>query len=474
MQWSGAQRSFRGAVYSAPREPAVWKQTITWLLFWPLLCLIAQQAPLLSGPARTEAFYTQGAAAGDTSDYHLSLYILVSMQLVFFLSNAQKIIRQVRQNPVVLIQLVLVYASTIWSGNPGNTLRMGTELLLQTLFVTYLCVRFSTQRLMKLLVFMGTASALLSALFALALPSYGIFAGYGGGAWQGICAHKNTLGYSMAFLLTPVFFIDGMKRSRKIMYSILILFVIGMSQCRGAQLCTPAMLLFVAALRFHRRLKWRESVLFTILGLLGAGIVLAAFASSFGAIASVLGKDPSMSGRTDIFRLVWQAIQERPILGYGYGGFWSTAPQAERIGLMIGWKELGYSENGVLELGTQLGFVGVSLVVLMFAQAIRRGAKLIQPGRRNPSVEWFLTVLFLATLYNIDGGLLIAYYDLSWMFILIAYMGLARETLKYRAVDPLPSSLPENHEWQLQDQREEWAPAQYLLADRTNASPKAN
>jgi hypothetical protein len=60
------------------------------------------------------------------------------------------------------------------------------------------------------------------------------------------------------------------------------------------------------------------------------------------------------------------------------------------------------------------------------------------------------------------------------MFILIAYMGLARETLKYRAVDPLPSSLPENHEWQLQDQREEWAPAQYLLADRTNASPKAN
>ena len=79
---------------------------------------------------------------------------------------------------------------------------------------------------MQLLIFMGVVSGLLSIFFALALPDYGLFHGYAGGAWQGICDHKNTLGISMAFLLTPVFFTDAYSRGRKLLYSALLIFLI--------------------------------------------------------------------------------------------------------------------------------------------------------------------------------------------------------------------------------------------------------
>jgi exopolysaccharide production protein ExoQ len=35
-----------------------------------------------------------------------------------------------------------------------------------------------------------------------------------------------------------------------------------------------------------------------------------------------LGKDPSFSNRIPIWTFLWDYIQERPWLGYGYGAFW--------------------------------------------------------------------------------------------------------------------------------------------------------
>ena len=122
---------------------------------------------------------------------------------------------------------------------------MSIQAGLCALFACYLSARYTTDRLMQLLIFMGVVSAFFSILFALALPSYGVFQGYTGGAWQGICDHKNTLGISMAFLLTPVFFTDAYSRGRKLMYGALLLFLIYKSQSRSAWFITAGMLLFV-------------------------------------------------------------------------------------------------------------------------------------------------------------------------------------------------------------------------------------
>lgn len=40
-------------------------------------------------------------------------------------------------------------------------------------------------------------------------------------------------------------------------------------------------------------------------------------------ILGALGKDASLTGRTDVWEFVIDRIKDRPILGYGFGTFWN-------------------------------------------------------------------------------------------------------------------------------------------------------
>ena len=430
--------------YFAAEQPPVWQQLLTWALFWPLICLIARQAPYFAGPARDAAFY-QGESAGSGADYHLYLYINMALQAAFAVAARRKIWAALRDNPLIVAGVALIFISALWSDSPGNSFRMGVEVSLCTLFACYLAVRISTEQLMRLLMFMGVVSALASIAFALALPSYGIFAGYGGGAWNGICDHKNTLGVSMAFLLTPVFFTERYRRSQKLLYAALLLFLIAMSQSKGAWLCTAGMLCFVACLYLYRRLGRHESLLLIILTIsLAAAMIVLAF-HSLDAIAPVFGKTASMSGRTVIYRQVWQSIMNAPFLGYGYGAYWFVNPEATRVGVSIGWMNIGYSENGLFELALQLGLVGVGLVLLMLGRAALQAIRLLRSPSYSPRIGWFLTILFLAALTNIDAGWLLVSDKLDWVLILIACMGLESETRRAREAGTLPSMTRPDH-----------------------------
>jgi hypothetical protein len=75
----------------------------------------------------------------------------------------------------------------------------------------------------------------------------------------------------------------------------------------------------------------------------------------------VLGKDPTLTGRTDIWTSLLRAVDERPLQGYGYAAFW-----ADKLGPAwfvrrdIGWVATT-AHNGWLDLLLQLGWTGVAL-----------------------------------------------------------------------------------------------------------------
>jgi O-antigen ligase len=420
--------------YQTTEDPTpIWQQVLTWLLFWPLLCLIARQAPYFAGPAR--AFQKELAVrAGDSAGFHASLYIILLIQALFAAAAKRKILTALKANPSVIAGLVLILISAFWSGSLVSTIHMWIEVSLCTLFACYLTVRITTERLMSLLMFMGVASSLLSIFFVVALPSYGVFAGYSGGAWQGITDHKNTLGLSMAYLLTPIPFAQHCRRWQRLACGALILFMIVMSQSRGAWLYTAGVLGFVGCLHLIRRFRSHESLLVVIvLSLVIAALGIVAVAT-FNKIAPMMGKDASMSGRTDIYKQVWLSIMKAPILGYGYGGFWGVSPEATRIGLALGWPNINYSESGILELALQLGFVGVGLVLFMVGRAVIQAVRLLRSPFYSPRTGWFFTILFLAALTNIDAGWLLVPDTLDWILILISCIGLEAETRRVRTV----------------------------------------
>jgi O-antigen ligase len=387
-----------------------------------------------SGPARAAEAYQYGAAMGGEGGSHYDLYVILLFLLGFVVAGGRQVLAVLRNNLVIPAMLTLAVCSALWSPAPKITLQMCIHMGLSTLFACYLSARYTAERLMQLLIFMGLCSALLCVLFSLALPTYGVFQGYAGGAWRGawlgICDHKNTLGVSMAFLLTPVFFTSSYGRGRKLLYSALLLFLIGMSQSRGAWIDTAGMLVFVAWLSTIRRVRARE--LAPIL-LVTAAVSLAAIALGvyfWPLLATHMGKDASMSGRTTIYTEVWRSIMKRPTLGYGFGAFWYSGNiESQRIALAVRWPNIGYSENGFLEVALQIGFIGVGLIFAMMARAAYQGIRLLRSPRYVPRIGWFLTILVLVLLTNVDAGWFMTLNTLDWVLLLIACIGMNRQEL---------------------------------------------
>src|ERR1700761_4164847 len=233
-----AEIPYRLAIHSM--EHPVSHEVQTWLLFWPLLCLIARQAVYFAGPARTAEAIVHGAAMAGGRASHNYIYVNLVLLAGFVFAGHRQIWDTLRVNKLIIASLVLAVCSSAWSASPVITLQMCIQVGLCTLLACYLSTRYTTERFMELLILMGTIAAFMSIFLAIAMPSYGIFQGYAGGAWQGVCPSKNALGISMAYLLTPVFFTRSYSLGRRVAYGLLILFLIYKSQSRGAWIDTAA------------------------------------------------------------------------------------------------------------------------------------------------------------------------------------------------------------------------------------------
>ncbi len=136
-----------------------------------------------------------------------------------------------------------------------------------------------------------------------------------------------------------------------------------------------------------------------------------------------------MTGRTEIYSEVWQTILKRPWFGYGFGGFWFPGSlESQRIGIAIGWPGIGYAENGVLELALQMGLVGVAIVFWFIFRAFFQGsAAAAFPVLLAP--RWLVSFdPGDCAFTNIDAGWFMSSDTLDWVLIVIACVGLNRET----------------------------------------------
>jgi len=217
----------------------------------------------------------------------------------------------------------------------------------------------------------------------------------------------------------------------------LIVLLILLSQSRGAWFYALGVILFVTWLHVYRRMRRSHALLLVLITGALCAVLIVLIAAYFSNLAALVGKDPTMSGRFRIYKEVWLAIVKRPVLGYGLGGFWfPESLESQRLGLAIGWANIGYSESGILELALQIGALGVAFLLAMIATAVIRAIKLLRSPFYTPRVGWFLTILVLATLTNIDAGWFLTADTLDWVLIVIACIGLNEEWARVRAFLP--------------------------------------
>lgn len=399
----------------------------TWIILLPLLYYVTDTQPSLLSSSNSALMTTSGALIRTAQPIRpqVVIYVIFMTLLIFF--GSREIWRVATKSKLILLGVLFSALSALWSVSPLLSLRTSVDLTMSTLFAFYLCEKFSTEDLMKVLMLTGVVAAALSFILVIVLPAYGIYHRDGSGAWQGIFSHKNSLGVGMAFLLTPIFFCKE-RFVFKAGYSAVLLFLIVMSQSRGAWFVTIGLIFFAAWLAVFRRLKGREAFLLNAVTIVVVSVTVAFGVIHLDPLMRMVGKDPTLTGRTEIYVAVLEAIFKHPLLGYGAGAFWLPVnPESLNIALSINWLGIGYAENGFLELWLGIGTLGLSLVLLMFGRAIRQAAKLTRPNYYNPRVGWFISIIVLELLTNIMGGIVMAPGNLNWLLTLIAFVGLANE-----------------------------------------------
>jgi exopolysaccharide production protein ExoQ len=91
-------------------------------------------------------------------------------------------------------------------------------------------------------------------------------------------------------------------------------------------------------------------------------------------VTSILGREDTLTGRTDIWRPLLDFASHNPILGVGYGGFWAPG-NMELEEHFSSQFILAQAHNGYLAVYVELGLVGILLLaafLLAYCGKVRR------------------------------------------------------------------------------------------------------
>ena len=150
----------------------------------------------------------------------------------------------------------------------------------------------------------------------------------------------------------------------------------------------------IVILAAHRKAVQRHPRLLTVV--IPCVVVIYAFLAFGldlkGQFAGAVGRDATLSGRTEIWGIVL-GQHTNPLLGAGYESFW-LGPRLDRI-WASGMGQLNEAHNGYLEVYLNLGYLGLFLLFLFVVTVYRNICKKFRPFSDIASFSLAIWTVFL-------------------------------------------------------------------------------
>lgn len=305
-----------------------------------------------------------------------------------------------RATPLLMALIALAFASTLWSIDSGATLRRSVWLALTMGFGLYLAWRYEWKDLVSVVAAAFVVLVLGSLVLGLVAPGIGRMTFEHPGAWSGLWTHKNTLGGIMALgvaACTSAAILDPSRRTLWICTALGAFALVLLSTSKTALLASLLGLAVIAGGMIVRRgllpaIVLCASALAVII--LGASIVLMAPEL----IVAALGRDLTLTGRTEIWEASARFVEARPWFGYGYYAFWlpDNGP-AYWVREAVAW-QVASAHSSWLELALGLGRIGVVVFALQLLATLKHGARALLDVRAGLWAPAFLAAFALYTL----------------------------------------------------------------------------
>ena len=388
-----------------------------------ILLILISVGTLAIRPAQEISLSPLGGSIVDNLLNLISYLILFYLLILYWKGFLYVITRGKLQ----FLLLAIILFSLLWSEDLGTSLTYIRGLIRIYLLAIYLAMRYSLTEQMRLIGWgLGTAASL-SIFFSALMPGYIHKAPELAGMWSGIFGHKNELGYMMAWS-AGLFLHLGLSINR---YRWLMWVLCGISICliilSRSTTSLTIMLAMILLLPFYKLIKQNNYKLQVIMSSIVLMLLISSsifITNNAEGVVGASGKDLTFSGRSDLWEMIIAKILERPLLGYGFYGFWTTSA-ASNLRATLNWASNAH--NGFLELLLELGFLGFLTFAAGFIRFFVMAATRIVSVAKKPEDYWPMQMLLIIVIVNFSEARLLTP---SWNWLMYVTTSLSL-TLDY-------------------------------------------
>lgn len=348
------------------------------------------------------------------------VYLMLPLTIIIFILYIRLYLTFYLTNYVFLFFNIIVLTSILWSNYFHFTVLFVVKYFVFTQMAIFMSIKFKNpDNLIVTVKMFFIFTMVISLVGSIVYPSFFVHNEYNFyGNWKGIFGHKNVLG-TISLLAVTLFvyliFYCKEKKIRNVAFLIISLLNLLFSKSATALVLLIFLLSIWGGVYLINYLKKKNIYLMltisTVVTMLFLTTVLFV-TSNYVEIVELLGRDPTLSGRTNIYMYSLTAIQDRLWLGYGLGGFWMDAEKASYI-----WRNIGFvitsSHSGILDTLLDIGFIGLTFLVLHLGVTLKRIIALCR--KKKKYAYWFLCLYIVLVFYNITDSRLLNTSGIYWL-----------------------------------------------------------
>lgn len=362
------------------------------------------------------------------------------------LANAGTALRLLRTiNPWLLVFAALAFASLAWSIDPEVTarrlLRVATMLGVAFAFALVGWHRSRFQNLIRPAITVVLAGSI---AFGIAAPELAIHQDTTGvlvGAWHGLSSHKNGLGdlACIGLILWLHAFITGERRmlvciGGAALAAACLLLSKSSTSLVASMFCLAFVVLMLKLPPSWQRHLPKLVVAFLVL-LISYSIAILQIVpgteAAMKALNMLTGKDGTFTGRTMIWALIGEHVKDHPLLGTGYGAYWTFKPGGPSYDFIRYLRFYpGSAHNGYLEIVNDLGALGGAVLLAYLVAFVRQALAYLHVDR---SEAVLLLALFLhQCIANLSESRWLSVFSVDFVIMTLATAHLGRALLEQR------------------------------------------
>jgi O-antigen ligase len=275
-------------------------------------------------------------------------YGIYGTTLFLLLARWKSSLRVAVRFPLVWLLPATALMSFLWSDFSALSLQKGITTIQTSYFGLYMASRFNLKQQLQMLGWALGIVAVFSLLFTLAFPGAAIEAGANAGAWRGPFAQKNLLARivvlgAIVFLLLAL---DSRRHGNWLWggFSLSVLLIL----LTGSKTALLLFLIIVVLLPFYQALRRKDTILIPLIItlILVIGSIAVIVVGNWENLLLGLGRDPTLSGRTDLWEL---AMRRFP----------------NGLGSVMGIRASGKKEEGLRLFGKQKGISHLMLITVL-------------------------------------------------------------------------------------------------------------